>query len=192
MTTCTCGQPLAAGDKFCMSCGKPATVVTAADACALCGRTVTGSDSFCAGCGAALPPRQAGGSQSGHPRSFRWKWALLTIPIALGVTLAAVAAVVAVALNFGVDPDTDPLAKAVGFLAVVAGMFIGGLIVGWWSPGRTVLEPGVGLAVTSIALNLLSDNAGGILFDWILPFAVGAAGAWLGEALQSLRRRSTR
>ena len=61
--------------------------------------------------------------------------------------------------------------------------------MGWVSPGRTVLEPGVGIAATVIVLNVLSQEISGIVTGWVVPFGIGAGGAAIGEWLQRRFRR---
>lgn len=62
-----------------------------------------------------------------------------------------------------------------------------GLLAGFISPTRTVLESGVGLAVMLVVMNLLLDDVSGAVFSWRIPFALGALGATLGEYLQRLK-----
>lgn len=55
-----CGQPAAAGDRFCAACGaelhgaQEAAEPAVAGACPRCGRAAEPGDLFCAGCGGAL------------------------------------------------------------------------------------------------------------------------------------------
>jgi hypothetical protein len=77
------------------------------------------------------------------PSGFEWTWALLTIPIVIGVTLALLIAAGVAMCTMGVDAADETRQTTVGFLVIVAGMLLGGMLAGWLSPGRTVLEPGV-------------------------------------------------
>jgi len=52
MSCASCGAELAAGTRFCPSCGEPVTATT----CATCGSSVAPGGRFCAECGAAIPP----------------------------------------------------------------------------------------------------------------------------------------
>ena len=52
-TCARCGTPIAAGDKFCRSCG-----VSLAPTCALCGAPVTADARFCRQCGAPVAALQ--------------------------------------------------------------------------------------------------------------------------------------
>lgn len=116
---------------------------------------------------------------------FQWKWALLTIPIVVGVTLALMLAAVALCVLMGWRLD-DPSAQLIfGTVVLLLGMLVGGVVAGWLSKGHTVLEPGVGIAAALIGFNILLGETSSILLGWIIPFAIGAGGARLGEWLQS-------
>lgn len=71
-----------------------------------------------------------------------------------------------------------------GALCIVA-MILGGLVSAYRSPGRTVRESAVGLAMMGMLMGLADPIAGGA-FAVVLGF-LGAFGGWLGEALQDAR-----
>ena len=50
-----------------------------------------------------------------------------------------------------------------------------------------MLKPGVGITVTLVVMNLLLGDAYGALFGWLIPLAISAMGAALGEYLQRLK-----
>jgi len=164
MTTCpACSQPLGGDDRFCTRCGKPVNTMRAADA----------------------PPA----SPRSAPAGFRWTWALLAIPIALGTAFATF---FAAGLFMGLagftpdalDADDGLLPEAFGAMVILGSMALAGLVVGWCSPGRTIVEPGVGLAAAVIAMALVKGDTQGVISGLVLPFLLGACGAWLGEWLQ--------
>lgn len=175
---------------YCIRCGRPAAPPGAAAVatCPACGRETTAPASFCTHCGAPLP---AGVSPATPVRagSFHWRWALLTIPIVVGVTFALASAAGIVTGSLGAVPADEETLTMMGAGSVLLGMFIGGLVVGWVSPGRTVLEPGVGIAAAVIAMNVVAQQISGIVTAWVLPFVIGAGGAAIGEWLQGRRRR---
>lgn len=189
MTTCTCRETLPSEGKFCIRCGKPtAPAAMAAIACPSCGREATAPGSFCTHCGAPLPVRHAPAAPA-RATAFHWRWALLTIPIVVAVSFAIAYAAGLVAGSLGFATDAEETITAVGTASVLLGMFIGGLVVGWVSPGRTVLEPGVGIAAAVTAINVLYQDVAGLVAAWVLPFAIGTGGAALGEWLQGRWRR---
>lgn len=184
MPLCACGHALEAGDAFCMGCGKPVATESAVrhEACRKCGRQVIEPASFCSGCGASLAV--AGHGAAVPPSSgFQWKWALLTIPIVIGVTLALAITAGVLMVASGVDVEDESRQAMLGVWIVLGGMLLGGMLAGWLSPGRTVLEPGVGLAAALTGANLAMGMTSGILLGWVIPFILGAAGAWIGEWL---------
>lgn len=170
MTTCpSCSQPLGGDDRFCTGCGKPVSA---------------------AGAAASPVPATPAGTAVSSAGGFRWMWALLTIPIAVGTALVVLFGIGFAMAFMGIDLESFAAtggAKrevfAVGGL--LGGMALAGLIVGWLSPGRTVAEPGVGLAAAVIALNVLAGDTQGLVMGWVVPFLLGAGGAWIGEWLQS-------
>ena len=140
------------------------------------------------------PPLTASGvTPAPSAAGFRWKWALLTIPITVGtaVGLTVVTVMMMAALGWSDDSASEGSKEAVGAFIVLGTMLLSGVVVGWLSPGRTLLEPAVGLVAATVALNLFfGDAETNPIGGWMLPFALGAAGAWLGEWLQGrLARR---
>jgi hypothetical protein len=126
----------------------------------------------------AAPP-----SQSVAAQGFQWKWALLTIPIVAGVTLALMVVAGVCTVIAGVEMESEATSTAVGMAVLIASMLLGGILAGWLSPSRTIVEPGVGIAAALTGFNVALGNTGGILFGWVLPYLIGAAGAWIGEQL---------
>ena len=196
MAICICGQPITDGDKFCMGCGRPpAPAVVAAQpaACPRCGRKATDPASFCSGCGAAMtgfPVLRE--PAAAPPQGFQWKWAILTIPLVMAVTAVCIMAtgiVLAVLGHNLEDPGTQTI---VGTIVLLISMVLGGMTAGWLSPGRTILEPGVGIAAALIGFNVLMGDTSSLLLGWILPFGIGAGGARIGEWLQGRFARSRR
>ena len=196
MATCVCGQPIADGDKFCTGCGKTVAVATACPAvwpaaCPQCGRQATEPASFCSGCGAQMEggPVFPTPTPRPQPTGFQWKWMLLTIPIVVAITLACSVVAAFVGAAMGYDMDNPATQTAAGVIAVLSGMLLGGITAGWLSPGRTIVEPGAGIAAALIGCNLLSGDVGNILLGWMLPFGIGAGGARIGEWLQGRSSR---
>ena len=196
MAICICGQPITDGDKFCMGCGRPpAPAVVAAQpaACPRCGRKATDPASFCSGCGAAMtgfPVLRE--PTAAPPQGFQWKWALLTIPIVVAVTVACMVVAVIVAGVTGYSLEDADSQQFVGLIVLLISLLLGGITAGWLSPGRTILEPGVGIAAALIGFNVLNGQTGNLLLGWILPFGIGAGGARIGEWLQGRFARSRR
>ena len=126
------------------------------------------------------------------PQGFQWKWAILTIPLVMAVTAVCIMAtgiVLAVLGHNLEDPGTQTI---VGTIVLLISMVLGGMTAGWLSPGRTILEPGVGIAAALIGFNVLMGDTSSLLLGWILPFGIGAGGARIGEWLQGRFARSRR
>ena len=142
-----------------------------------CGQQVAASDSFCSGCGSPLATRPAPSPAAAAPERFQWKWALLTIPIVVGVTLVLMIVAGVLLVAMGVQSEDKARQAMIGVVIILLSMLFGGILAGWLSPGRTIYEPGVGIAAA------LTGTTDGMLIGWILPFLIGAAGAWIGERL---------
>jgi len=128
-----------------------------------------------------------------QPTEFQWKWALLTIPIVVLVTVVCmVGAVIAFMVVGQPLEDDSPRQAVVGTIVLLISMLLGGMAAGWLSPGRTIVEPGVGIAAALIGFNLLIGNTSNLLFGWLLPFGIGAGGARIGEWLQGRFSRPRR
>jgi hypothetical protein len=126
------------------------------------------------------------------PAGFQWKWALLTIPIVVAVTIACTMAVVIVADFAGYSLEDSESEQFADTIIVLISMVLGGMTVGWLSPGRTIVEPGVGIATALIGFNLLNGDTSSLLLGWLLPFGLGAGGARIGEWLQGRFSRPRR
>ena len=77
---------------------------------------------------------------------------------------------------------------SMGFVALVGmgSYFVGGVIVGKRSPGKTIKEPAIA-AVLAVALNLLLSgnfNIMFLIFGSMIPFFSALAGGYVGEKWQ--------
>jgi len=120
-------------------------------------------------------------------RAVDWSWVLVSVLV--GFTVSTYAVLVTRAL-WTVAPATD--------LWIFAGAFLlTGLIVGFFSPGRTLVEPAMaagGMIVAHAGLVALFIDPAPAVSSVLLVFAGGTLlallGGWLGETLQSRLRRA--
>jgi hypothetical protein len=84
------------------------------------------------------------------------------------------------------------------YVALIAfgSFFVGGLIVGWWSPGETIKEPAFAAlagVLVNAGFNLRNvDGEAMTMMDWaigsaimaVIGFLFGMGGGWTGERLQ--------
>jgi uncharacterized membrane protein YhdT len=166
--------------------------------CPMCGFTNPESVERCRSCGAKV--EEVSTTYSGEDAyerryqqdHFEWRWALL----AAGVYLAA-QMVILVGLPFVIstfDPQGLP-----GLLISVAVWFVGGIIVGAISPGKTFIEPAIGALIAVIpTVSYLAlttpDGFQPTLLAYIVTALLGVMialfGAFLGEKLQMSSSRS--
>jgi hypothetical protein len=122
--------------------------------------------------------------QGGHVSSarFRWKWVLLAIPALLTLQVAG-------AIGLALAGQWDPI---VVVPMTLVSFFVGGLLIAYCSPGITIREPAVGIAIAVVLTNLVlgRTEGSGLVISWIVPALLGLAGAGLGERMQASRRRS--
>jgi hypothetical protein len=112
---------------------------------------------------------------------FRWRWVLVSLGIFLAVQVAPL-------WLLGLD----------GWLGLglsVAVWFVGGLVVGFVSPGKTIFEPAVASLLcappTILYLNVvtptgLGPSALAYASGGVVGVGLGLFGARLGEAIQDL------
>jgi len=169
--------------------------------CPKCAQTLRDGDRFCAHCGAAVTELQPGvtiapattatGTLHTQPlahglAAFQWKWVAIAIPVIL--VLQFLLGMTAVALTGG-GPVSILVSSVVSF-------FTGGFLIAFWSPGITIREPAVGIAVAVVAANLILIKTPAsievALIGWLLPYFLGLTGARLGEALQARRKKADR
>jgi len=126
------------------------------------------------------------GTLVGSRRDEMLDWPWVIVSVVVGLALSTFAVLVA-SSRFGIEPTESLWIFAVSFLAT-------GLMVGYFSPGRTLVEP-------AVAAGLMTVINAGFLITWFgeLPvgqlFIVGFGGSivlalvggWLGERLQDMK-----
>ncbi len=164
-------------------------MATEAIVCTICGAKNDPDSGRCASCGAKLealgltPEEQA--ERAGQQTNFRWKWVALSVAI-----FATLQAIFVVALPMAID-SYDPQGLA-GLMISAAIWFVGGIIVGVASPGRTFIEPVVGALIvvvpTILWINHVSDVHAvsflSMLVGGMLGVMVTILGSFIGEKLQ--------
>lgn len=144
----------------------------------------------------SLPPASSSMVRAGlviRHGGLQWRWVLLGTMVTLGICGIAAAATVAVAASAtlrgaaeGDEAATSLLVTAgCGFLL---GFFLGGVVVGRMSKGRTIIEPGL----SAILAVLVLLGLGGALDRSMTPILcispflaiVSLFGGWLGEKWQ--------
>lgn len=118
-------------------------------------------------------------------RSIEWRWVLVGTLIMLGMQNLLAALLVAFGAELGGW-------VVVGFATTLA-FFLGGIVIGFMSPGYTAWEAGFSSVLAAGGMVLVASRllafGGGLVV--ILPLAVlwglllGLAGGWLGERLQT-------
>jgi len=169
--------------------------------CSVCGAHNPANKSRCEACGAKIESlgsldlsaeeRQAKRYQQD---GFSWAWVIGAFAIYLTLQAIALAALPMVINSY------DP--QGLWGLLISAGIwFLGGIVVGAVSPGKTFIEPSVGAAVAVLPtiawLMYISDWAELSLISYIIFGALGVMmtliGALIGEKIQIRREdRHTR
>jgi hypothetical protein len=160
--------------------------------CTICGAQNKPDVERCISCGARLDALGARDmtdeeeqAQRNQQDTFEWKWVF----VAFGVYMV-LQAIVLVGLQ-SVVPTYDP--QGLPGLVISAGVwFVGGILVGTVSPGKTFMEPAVGavLAVppTILYLSHIADvhqlSALAYIVGGLLGVMTTLFGAFLGEKLQ--------
>jgi hypothetical protein len=158
----------------------------------MCGFKNPANAARCASCGARVETLGAGDlteeeiqARRHQQEGFEWKWVFVAFGIYMVLQAIVLVALPRIITQY--DPQGAP-----GLLISAGVWFVGGIVVGFVSPGKTFLEPAVGAlmaAVPTIAyllhisevqpLSVLAGVIGGLLGVMITLF-----GAFLGEKLQ--------
>ena len=119
-------------------------------------------------------------------RPLDWPWVFVSIVI--GFTLGTYALFLVGAVSPG-SPSQDLTIMAAAFLVT-------GVVVGFFSPGRTMIEPAIaaaGLMIAHGGFMLVYFEAPPAVSSLLIMFAVGIllalGGGWMGEALQGRLRK---
>jgi hypothetical protein len=174
--------------------------------CHVCGFANQPETVRCTSCGARLESVEAEYSSEEEAarrhqqQGFEPKW----VGIAFGVFFLFQA--IALALLPAIIPAYDPFQNIWGIMISSVTWFIGGIVVGYISPGRTFLEPAVAAVIATVPTIMYlmwrtpgePGQEGGGFDPSLLAYSVGAImgvmislfGAYLGERLQGDSRRS--
>ena len=159
--------------------------------CAVCGASTPASGERCRACGAKVDVFDGEEVRQSNPPTFQqsqfeWKWVAISFVIYIAVQ-AVVLGVLREAIA-AYDPQGLP-----GLALSTAIWFVGGLMVGFMSSGRTFFEPAAGalLAVvpTTAWLHHIADVRELSMFAYIVGGGIGimvaVMGALAGEKLQA-------
>ncbi|MEM9193620.1 MAG: zinc ribbon domain-containing protein [Myxococcota bacterium] len=164
--------------------------------CPVCGATNPESAKRCGSCGARLETleRQLTAEEEAARRyqqtGFEWKWVFISLGVYIvlqGIFLVGLDMLVA-ALDFQGLP---------GLMISAALWFVGGIIVGFLSPGKTFLEPAIGalLAVLpTVAWLMYIDVVAQIsmpayIIGGFLGVMITLFGAFIGERVQMMTEK---
>ena len=164
--------------------------------CTICGAKNDPSAERCTACGAKiedLSSRELTAEEQAARRyqqdSFEWKW--VAIAFLIYATLQGIALVALPMVIEAYDPQGLP-----GLLISAGVWFVGGILVGWISPGKTFIEPAVGALIAVVPtllwlnhiadvyeLSLLANITGGMI-----GVMVTLLGGFIGEKIQMSTR----
>lgn len=117
------------------------------------------------------------------PPALEWTWVWKTFGLGCGVSFGLS---LLLALWTPIRPGADQ-DGALGALAIL-GLVLAGVISGYRSPGRTIRESALGLAILGGLAGLaIGSGAAGTLVSSATLALLGGFGGWLGEALQDAR-----
>lgn len=160
--------------------------------CPMCGFKNPSDQERCRSCGAKVESlattytAEEAYARRYQQEDFEWKWALLGAAVFTG--LQAVVLGVLPALVHAFDPQGLP-----GLMLSVPVFFVGGVVLGLVSPGKTFIEPAVGAMIAAMpTLGLVATRTPDGFEPTALAYIVCAVmgvmlalfGAFLGEKLQ--------
>ena len=171
----SCGVPNPWHERFCRACGAPL------------------------GGGASIPGASASMVRAGmqvRRRTLKLRWVVGGAFVMLAVGMVVGGAILALAapgvLRQGTVEREDPEAVAGRLVALGAGLlasfFIGGVVIGRLSKGRTIVEPGLAACLAAGVLLLvtgaLDKGMAAMLCAAPVLALLAMAGGWLGEKWQ--------
>jgi hypothetical protein len=160
--------------------------------CPMCGFKNPADQERCRSCGARVEALTAvytddeARARRYQQEDFEWKWALIACGVLLVLQAILLGALPQVIASY------DPQGMA-GLMLTVPVAFVGGLIVGLMSPGKTFVEPAVGAIIAAVpTLMFISTITPDGFQPTVLAYVVCAMmgvmtalfGAFLGERLQ--------
>ena len=180
---CTaCGRPVTPGDDLCGKCGEPLDNLPAS--------------AFNSGTPASAEPGRSGDSPASRPKikhPFRWGWALRSGGLTFFFIIILASFFEAVSTLIFREPETMESAMTAGYSAVAAlSYFLGSGLASYLSPGRTIYEPAVGVALAVVVIHLISVDFEVIILGWVIPFGLGILGAKAGDHLQEKTLRAAK
>jgi DNA-directed RNA polymerase subunit RPC12/RpoP len=164
--------------------------------CPICGYKNKSEAERCRSCGAKVEAYTADYTEEEiqkkryQQESFEWKWAALAFGVYLVTQTIFIAILPLVITSY--DPQGLP-----GLLMSIAIWFLGGIVVGAVSPGKTFVEPAVGALIAAVpTLGYLGAITPAGFQPTILAYIVGGMlgvmvallGAFIGEKIQMSMR----
>ena len=162
--------------------------------CNQCGVAAQTNDTFCGDCGFKHEKSAANSvsksAQVDASTKLDISWIFKSIGIFL-LTFIGVYIVVGFMVAALTDIDDINLDNTmVIVMAIICNIFvffIGGFISAYLSPGITLKEPAIAIAILATLSNLLTIGIGGSFIGWIIPDFIAYFGAKYGEKLQRAR-----
>ena len=169
-------------------------------ACGVCGAANDKKHTRCQSCGARLEELQAAelSDDERYARRyaqdhFVWKWVFTALAVYL--PLEAILLVVLPKVVSSYDPQGLP-----GILIATAVWFVGGVVIGAVSPGRTYLEPAVAALIASIPTVLYLDHIADVremsavhyIASALLGVMATVLGSFAGERIQGDKAAQTK
>jgi hypothetical protein len=162
--------------------------------CPMCGFKNPADRERCQSCGARVEALSGShADEDSHARryqqdDFEWKWALIATAV-FSALQGVVLGVIPLAVK-AFDPQGLP-----GLMLSVPIAFVGGVIMGAISPGKTFVEPAVGAMLASVPMIAIiaAITPSGAFEPTLLAYVICATmgimmalfGAFLGEKIQS-------
>lgn len=159
--------------------------------CDQCGKALQDSNIFCPQCGTKQEHTEISIKTAKTEKESKTKLDISWIFKSFGIfilTSFVVYFVIAFMLFALVEDIENKLESDVLILfAIIANLFIffiGGFISAYLSPGVTLKEPAIAIAVLATLSNLLTLGLASSIVSWIIPYLIAYLGAKYGEKFQ--------
>jgi hypothetical protein len=119
-------------------------------------------------------------------KGIRWDRVINAMGLII-LSLVATGFILGIIINVSKSDVLNDSSLLIMIFASVMGMFIGSFLSGYISPGLTINEPAIAIAITIVIVvsNLVRGNVSGLALGRILPYFIALSGAKLGERMQA-------
>ena len=159
--------------------------------CDQCGKAIQDSNIFCPQCGTKQERAEmsvmTSTTEKGSTTKLDISWIFKSFGIFILTSFVVYFVIVFMLFALVEDIENKLESDVLILFAIIANLFIffiGGFISAYLSPGVTLKEPAIAIAVLATLSNLLTLGLASSIVSWIIPYLIAYLGAKYGEKFQ--------